>query len=432
MSKTLCIRGGRVIDPASNLDEVRDLYCVDGRIAATPTQEQKDDAEIFDAAGLVVAPGLVDIHVHFREPGQTHKEDIRTGTHAAAAGGFTTCVCMPNTSPVCDNAGTIQLIQDSITRNALVNVLPTGCITLGMAGENLAPIGSLKNAGAIAITDDGKCVQDNQLMRKALEYCHMFDLCVMDHCQDDSLTQGAVMNEGEVSVRLGLTGWPAAAEDLIVSRNIILSKLTGAHVHMQHISSAGSIELLRQAKKDGVNVTGEAMPHHMALTDACLIDYDANFKMNPPLRTEADRQAVIEGLLDGSLDIIATDHAPHTDYEKDCELDQAPFGIIGLETCLAISLEILHRSGRASLPEVLGWLTHKPAQLLGLDAGTLADGVPADLCIFDPEESWEVSRETLHGRSSNSPWLGKTLQGRVRATLVNGRKVFADNQILEP
>ena len=201
---------------------------------------------------------------------------------------------------------------------------------------------------------------------------------------------------------------------------------------MQHISSAGSIELLRQAKKDGVNVTGEAMPHHMGLTDACLIDYDANFKMNPPLRTEADRQAVIEGLLDGSLDIIATDHAPHTDYEKDCELDQAPFGIIGLETCLAISLEILHRSGRASLPEVLGWLTHKPAQLLGLDAGTLADGVPADLCIFDPEESWEVSRETLHGRSSNSPWLGKTLQGRVRATLVNGRKVFANNQILEP
>ena len=431
MSQTLRIKSGRLIDPANKIDEVRDLYCVEGRIVASPSQEQIDSAEILDASGLVVAPGLVDIHVHFREPGQTHKEDIRTGTQAAAAGGFTTCVCMPNTSPVCDNAGTIQLIQDSISRNALVNVLPTGCITLGMAGKTLAPIGSLKNAGAIAITDDGKCVQDNQLMRKALEYCHMFDLCVMDHCQDESLTQGAVMNEGEVSVRLGLTGWPSAAEDLIVARNIILSKMTGAHIHVQHISSAGSVELLRQAKKEGVNITGEAMPHHMALTDECLTAYDANFKMNPPLRTEADRLAVIEGLLDGSLDIIATDHAPHTDYEKDCELDQAPFGIIGLETCLAICLEVLHRSGKASLSKVLAWLTHKPAEILNLESGTLSDGAVADICIFDPDENWNVNRDTLHGRSTNTPWLGKTLQGRIRATLVNGRKVFADNKIIE-
>ena len=429
---TLRITGGRVIDPANNIDEVRDLYCVDGRIAALSGGEDMSATETIDASGLVVTPGLVDIHVHFREPGQTHKEDIHTGTRAAAAGGFTTCICMPNTSPVCDNAGTIQLIQDSITRNALVNVLPTGCITLGMEGEALAPIGSLKNAGAIAITDDGKCVQDNQLMRKAVEYCHMFGLCVMDHCQDDSLTRDAVMNEGEVSVRLGLTGWPAAAEDIIVARNIILSRLTGAHIHMQHVSSAGSVELLRQAKKEGINVTGEAMPHHMALTDECLVDYDANFKMNPPLRTEADRQAVIEGLLDGALDIIATDHAPHTDYEKDAELDQAPFGIIGLETCLAVCLGVLHRTEKASLSEIVAWLTHKPAAILGLDVGTLSDGTSADICIFDPDETWEVNSETLHGRSTNSPWLGKTLQSRIHTTIVAGRKVFQDNTILEP
>ena len=427
----LHIKGGRVIDPANNIDEVRDIFAVDGRIVASPSQEQKDLAEVVDASGKIVAPGLVDIHVHFREPGQTHKEDIRTGTRAAAAGGFTTCVCMPNTSPVCDNAGTIQLIQDSIARNALVNVFPTGCITIGMKGENLAPIGSLKNAGAIAITDDGLCVQDNQLMRKALEYCHMFGLTVMDHCQDVSLTRGSVMNEGEVSVRLGLTGWPAAAEDLIVARNIILSRLTGAHVHMQHISSAGSVELLRQAKKEGVKVTGEAMPHHMALTDECLAAYDANFKMNPPLRTEADRQAVIEGLLDGALDIIATDHAPHTDYEKDVELDQAPFGIIGLETCLGVCLDVLYRSNTASLSDIIAWLTHKPAKILELDSGTLSDGVPADICIFDPDEKWTVSRDTLHGRSINSPWLGKELQGRILTTIVNGKKVFENNTILD-
>ena len=427
---TLKFTNGRVIDPANNIDEVRDLYSVDGNIVASPSDGQKSSAETVDASGLIVAPGLVDIHVHFREPGQTHKEDIGSGSRAAAAGGFTTCICMPNTSPVCDNAGTIQLIQDSIGRNALVKVFPTGCITLGMAGENLAPIGSLKNAGAIAITDDGKCVQDNQLMRKALEYCHMFGLTVMDHCQDDSLTQGAVMNEGEVSVRLGLTGWPCAAEDLIVSRNIILSRLTGCHIHMQHISSAGSVELLRQAKKEGVNVSGEAMPHHMALTDESLSAYDSNFKMNPPLRTEADRQAVIEGLLDGALDIIATDHAPHTDYEKDVELDQAPFGIIGLETCFGVCLDVLHKTGKATLPQIISWLTDKPAKLIGLDAGTLSDGAPADITLLDPDHQWTVNRDTLHGRSTNSPWIGKQLTGRAVATYVDGKKVFADNKIL--
>ena len=426
---TLKFSNGRVIDPSNDVDEVRDLFVVDGKIVSSPSDDQKAAAETIDASGLIVAPGLVDIHVHFREPGQTHKEDIRTGTQAAAAGGFTTCVCMPNTSPVCDSAGTIQLIQNSISRNALVKVFPTGCITIGMAGENLAPIGSLKNAGAIAITDDGKCVQDNQLMRKALEYCHMFGLSVMDHCQDDSLTQGAVMNEGEVSLRLGLSGWPCAAEDLVVSRNIILSRLTGCHIHMQHISSAGSVELLRQAKKEGVNVSGEAMPHH-TLTDESLDAYDSNFKMNPPLRKEADRQAVIEGLLDGSLDIIATDHAPHTDYEKDVELDQAPlrdhrprnlFG--GLPGCPS-------QVRQATLPQIISWLTDKPAKILGLDCGTLSDSAPADICLIDPDHKWTVSRETLHGRSTNSPWLGKTLKGRAVATYVDGKKVFADNTIL--
>ncbi|HRI83235.1 MAG TPA: dihydroorotase, partial [Opitutaceae bacterium] len=370
----LIIKGARVIDPAAQRDAKGDVFIKDGKFVASLSAADKKRAKKIDAAGLVACPGLVDIHVHFREPGQTHKETIATGSHCAAAGGFTTVVCMPNTSPVADNAGTIQFINDAIRRDAVVKVLPTGCITVGMKGQALAPIGSLKRMGVVAITDDGDCVQSNELMRRACEYAKMFGLPLMDHCQDHSMTQGAVMNEGVMSTRLGLRGWPNAAEDLIVSRNVILSGYTGAHIHLQHISSKLSVEIIRRAKARGVRITAEATPHHIALTDEALAGYDTNFKMNPPLRTEADRQEIIAGLRDGTLDCIGTDHAPHTDYEKDKEFDYAPNGILGLETALAVVLGVLVREQKFKLPQVVDLMTRKPAALLGLPAGTLAPG----------------------------------------------------------
>jgi len=420
----LWIRNARVIDPASRRDSVGDLFSLDGKIVARLSAADRRRARKIDARGLVASPGLVDIHVHFREPGQAHKETIATGSRAAAAGGFTTVVCMPNTSPAADNAGTIQYILDAVRRDSLVKVLPTGCITIGMKGETLAPIGSLKRAGVVAITDDGDCVQSNELMRRAIEYARMFDLPVMDHCQDQSMTEGAVMNEGNVSIRLGLRGWPNAAEDLIVSRNVILSRYTGAHIHMQHVSSALSVEIVRRAKADGVRVTAEATPHHIALTDESLATYDPNFKMNPPLRTEGDRRALIAGLRDGTLDCISTDHAPHTDYEKDKEFDYAPNGIIGLETALAVVLDALVRRSRFTLTKALDLMTRKPAGILGLPAGTLAAGAPADICIFDPDEVWTYDAKAGYSKSANSPWNGRTLRGRVKTTIVDGRIVF--------
>ena len=346
----LWIARARVIDPAAKRDAVGDLFVADGVIVPSLSAAAKKRAKKIDGKGLVACPGLVDIHVHFREPGQTHKETIATGSRAAAAGGFTTVVCMPNTVPPADNVGTIQFIKDAVKRDAVVKVLPTGCITVGMKGQALAPIGSLQRAGVVAITDDGDCVQSNELMRRALEYAKMFDLAVMDHCQDASMTQNAVMNEGIVSTRLGLRGWPHAAEDIIVARDVILSEYTGAHVHLQHISSKYSVDVIRRAKARGARVTAEATPHHLALTEEALGGYDTNFKMNPPLRTERDRRALIAGLRDGTLDCISTDHAPHTDYEKDKEFDYAPNGVLGLETALAVSLGVLVREAKFKLP----------------------------------------------------------------------------------
>ncbi|MDG2168286.1 MAG: dihydroorotase [Opitutales bacterium] len=430
MSSLRIITNGRIIDPKNDRDEVADLYIKDGKIAESLSDEEIQNAETTNAKGLVVCPGLVDVHVHLREPGQTHKETIQTGSWAAAAGGFTTIVCMPNTNPAADTAGTIQYINDAAQRDAVVHVYPTGCITQGRLGEKLAPIGSLKKAGVVAITDDGDCVQNNEIMRRALEYCKMFDLPIMDHCQDMSLTENAVINEGEWSIRLGLKGWPAAAEDIIVARNALLSELTGAHVHMQHISSAGAVEVMRRAKLRNVNVTAEATPHHLALTDACIKDYDTNCKMNPPLRTEADRQALIEGLRDGTLDILATDHAPHTNYEKDKEFDYAPFGILGSETCFAVSQQILCGEAGIPLNDVIAWLTYKPAELVKLPAGTLTPGAPADVAILDPEGTWTVNEETIFSKSQNSPWWGDELTGKTVATIVAGKTVFENGQIV--
>lgn len=431
MSSLRIIKNGRIIDPKNDRDEVADLYIKDGKIAESLSDEEIQNAETTNAKGLVVCPGLVDVHVHLREPGQTHKETIQTGSWAAAAGGFTTIVCMPNTNPAADTAGTIQYINDAAKRDAVVHVYPTGCITQGRLGKKLAPIGSLKKAGVVAITDDGDCVQNNEIMRRALEYCKMFDLPIMDHCQDMSLTENAVMNEGEWSIRLGLKGWPAAAEDIIVARNALLSEMTGAHVHMQHISSAGAVEVMRRAKLRNVNVTAEATPHHLALTDACIKDYDTNCKMNPPLRTEADRQALIEGLRDGTLDILATDHAPHTNYEKDKEFDYAPFGILGSETCFAVSQQILCGEAGIPLNDVIAWLTYKPAELVKLPAGTLTPGAPADVAILDPEGTWTVNEETIFSKSQNSPWWGDELTGKTVATIVAGKTVFENGKIVE-
>lgn len=429
MPDLLWIKNGRVIDPASKRDAVGDVFAIDGKFVASLSGTQKKQARVIDAKGLVVAPGLVDIHVHFREPGQTHKENILTGSRAAAAGGFTTVVCMPNTSPVIDNAGTLQLVNGAAAK-AAVRVYPTACITVGMQGKQLAPHGTLKANGAVALTDDGLCIQSNELMRRAVEYAKMFDLCVLDHCQDDSLTEKAVMNEGTVSTRLGLKGWPHAAEDIIVARNIILSHYSGAHIHMQHISSAYSVELIRRAKKDGVRVTAEATPHHIALTDDALTSYDTHFKMNPPLRTEADRQAIIAGLKDGTLDCIGTDHAPHSPDEKDREFDYAPNGIIGLETALAVTLDILVGEARFKLPYVIDLMTRRAANVLKLPAGTLAEGANADVCLFDPTEAWTYDATKGQSKSRNSPWHGKKLTGRVKATIVGGRVVFENGAIV--
>ncbi len=425
----LVIKNGRVIDPATKRDAKGDVFVADGKFVRSLSAAQKKQAQVIDADGLVVCPGLVDIHVHFREPGQTHKETILTGAQAGAAGGFTTVVCMPNTQPPADNTGTVTLIKAAAAA-APIRVYPTGCITAGMKGEQLAPHGSLKNAGVVALTDDGLCVQSNELMLRAVEYAKMFDLTVLDHCQDESMTDKAVMNEGVVSTRLGLRGWPHAAEDIIVARNIIISHYSGAHIHLQHISSAHSVELIRRAKKDGIRITAEATPHHIALTEESLGTYDTNFKMNPPLRTEADRRAIIAGLRDGTLDCIGTDHAPHAPEEKDREFDFAPNGIIGLETALPICLDVLVRRSRFKLGHVIDLMTRKAAAVLKLPAGTLAPGANADVCLFSPDETWTYDTYQAFSKSINSPWNKQKLTGRVKTTIVGGKVVYQKGKMM--
>ena len=454
--KSLLLTGGRVIDPANHFDSVADVLLSEGRIAAIGIDAAKQapaDGERFNASGLVVCPGLIDLHVHLREPGQSAKETIATGTAAAARGGFTSVVCMPNTSPAVDNAGTVALIHELALEQGAVNVFITGAITKNIAGEELAPIGSLKKAGVVAISDDGHCVQNNELMRRALEYAKMFDLPVMDHCQDYSLVTDGVMNEGYWSTALGLRGWPAAGEEMIVARNILLAETTGAHVHCQHLSAAGSVALLRQAKKRGVPITGEACPHHFTLTDAAIAGsekfwatdgkenlkanpsnqeppawpaYDTNFKMNPPLRTARDREAVLAGLQDGTIDVICSDHAPHCDYEKEVEFDYAPFGITGLETELALSLTQLYHSKCLTLSDLISKFTVVPALLLPLPLGTLSAGAQADITIFDPEREWRFDNSARASKSLNSPFNGWPLKGKPVATIVRGRKVWAE------
>lgn len=425
-SPATVLRNGRIIDPANGRDEIGDLWIAGGRIISAPSGGSPDaSVEVIDCTGLVVAPGFIDIHVHFREPGQSAKETIATGSRAAAAGGFTTVVCMPNTSPRVDNASVVTWIREKAAAEAIVNVLPTGAITKEIAGEELAPIGALAKAGVVALTDDGHCIQNHELMRRALEYARMFDLTVMDHCQDYSLVGKGVMHEGYWSTVLGLPGWPAAGEEIIVQRNALLAELTGTHIHCQHLSSAGSVRILAEARRRGVPISGEVCPHHIAITDESVKGYDTNFKMNPPLRSQDHVEALIEGIADGTITVLASDHAPHCTYEKEVEFDQAPFGILGLETEVGLFLDILiHKRSAISLPRLVELYTSNPAKLLNLDRGSLSVGRPADITLLNPDLEWIVDKETSESRSRNTPFHGWELKGRAVRTLVSGKTVW--------
>ena len=450
---SLLLTGGRVIDPANQFDSIADVLILNGKISAVGKNlSAPADVEIFDASGKIICPGLIDLHVHFREPGQTAKENIATGTAAAARGGFTSVVCMPNTAPAIDSASTVALIRERAEREGVVNVFVSGAITKGIAGEELAPIGGLKKAGVVAITDDGHCVQNNDLMRRACEYARMFDLPLFDHCQDYSLVTDGVMHEGYWNVALGLRGWPAAGEEMIVARNILLAELTGAKVHCQHLSAAGSVRLIREAKKRGVSISGEACPHHFTLTDAAVAGsekfwaddgkllltinpqlstvfwpaYDTHFKMNPPLRSAKDREAILEGLSDGTIEVLCSDHAPHCDYEKAVEFDYAPFGITGLEIELTLSLMQLVHTKRISLADMIAKFTVNPAKLLKLKKGTLSVGADGDVTVFDTDCEWVYRPENSASKSRNNPFFGWQLKGRAVATVVAGQRVWSE------
>lgn len=423
MSEAIWIKNGRIIDPANGRDEVADLYIADGRICEAPAGKESEVANVVDASGKIVAPGFIDLRAHLRELGGGGRETIASGTRAAAAGGFTTVVCMPDVSPAADNPGTIRYLQDAIEKDACIDVLLTGSVTLDRKGEQLAPIGSLKQSGVVAVTDCPASTGNNEIFRRSLEYAAMFDLPILDLPRDPFLASNAVAHEGAQALRLGLRGWPRAAEELFVYRAVSLAMLTKAHVHLQSLSSAGSVEILQRAKERGVPVTADVTPHHLALTDSTLSDYNTNLKTNPPLREESDRQALLAGLLDGTIDCIATAHEPYLEHEKDMEFDLAPFGVIGLETALSVSLESIVRSGAGSVSDMVAALTHRPASVLGLNKGTLSSGAIADIVIFDQQKEWIVTPENLESLSSNSPWLGENMTGRVTHVISAGQHI---------
>jgi dihydroorotase len=421
----ILIRGGRVIDPSRGTDGPADLLVAGGRIEAVGRNiPVPDGAEVIEARGRVVAPGLVDVHVHLREPGQEHMETVATGATAAVAGGFTAVCAMPNTDPVIDNQAAVGFVVRQAIRAGKARVFPIGCISLGQKGQQLAEFGEMVGAGAVAVSDDGRPVVSSQLMRTALEYAKVFGIPVADHCEDPTLSAGGAMHEGLVSTRLGLKGIPAAAEEIMVARDILLSELTGGHVHLCHMSTRGSVELIRWAKDKGLRVSAEATPHHFALTQERVGHYDTNAKMNPPLREEEDRAAIREALRDGTIDCIATDHAPHHYDAKQREFDDAPNGIVGLETALGLGIRELVAPGLLTLPQLIERMSTIPARLFRLEGGTLAVGAPADIVVFDPAREWVVREQELHSRSTNSPFLGETLVGQADLTLVGGRVVF--------
>lgn len=421
MSKRI-YKGARVINPARNIDKVMDIGVENGVFADPATLK---DAEVVDLAGYVLAPGFIDLHVHLRQPGKTDAETIHTGTLAAAAGGFTSIVAMPNTSPCADNPGTIHYIRTYAQAEGVVKVLPCGAITKGLEGQEMAGIGGLKAAGVVALSDDGKCVQNHELMRHVIEYSRTFKLPILDHCEDTVLASGGVMHEGHWSVFLGMKGMAAAAEELIVARDAILARTAGWKVHIQHVSTKGSLSIIRTAQKEGVQITAEATPHHISLTDVEIKKFDTNYKMNPPLRSEEDRLAVIEGLRDGTITVIATDHAPHTNTAKTVEFDYAPFGIIGLETAVQICLTELYHKQYLDLPALISKFTKGPADVLGMPIGTLENGRPADITILDPEKEGVVDADKFYSKSRNTPFNGYRYKGLAVGTIVDGKCVFS-------
>ncbi len=417
----ILIRNGRVIDPASNTDRIADVLIVDGRIAGVAPNLSSPGAEVFDAAGMIVAPGFIDMHVHLREPGFEHAETIESGSRAAAAGGFTSICAMPNTKPVNDSATVTGYIVERARSYAAVNVFPIGAITKGSAGEELAAMGAMKAAGAVALSDDGQPVANSRVMRRAMEFARSYDLPIIDHCEDPGLSAGGDMHEGAQSVRWGLRGIPSASEDVMVARDLLLAQISGARCHIAHISTVNSVAMVDYARRRGLSVTCEATPHHFTLSDRDMAAYDSNYKMKPPLRSPGDRAAVIGGLASGAIDAIATDHAPHPGSEKMQEFERCPFGIIGLETALALALDELVLPGKITVNRMVELLTTGPERVMRLGRGTLAPGAPGDVTVFSLDLEWTYDVNQSYSRSRNSPFHGRTFRGGPVATVVDGK-----------
>ena len=426
-NQKVIIMGGHVIDPG-RVNGVADVLIDEGRVAAVgPHLKVPAGATKIDATGRLVLPGFVDLHVHFREPGFEYKESIQSGAAAAVAGGFTSVCCMPNTNPVNDNQAITEFMLDRARAAGLANVFPIGAITKGSEGKELAEIGDLRRAGCVAISDDGKPVMNSLVMRRAMEYALAFDVPVVDHCEDLHLAEGGCMNEGAISTEMGLPGMPAAAEDVMVARNVALAELTGARLHLAHISTEGSVRMVREAKSRGLKVTAEACPHHFSITEEVVRGYNTYAKMNPPLRTWKDVQAIKEGLRDGTIDVIATDHAPHATQEKQLGFTEAPFGIVGLETALSLTFALVDE-GVLSLESAVDKLSTAPAKVFGLAKGTLAIGADADVTVVDQQEQWEVDPTKFRSKGRNTPFAGWKVKGLVTTTIVGGRIVFESSQ----
>ena len=419
------IKGGTIYDPENNLQEAGDVHIQDGRIAGVyPGGSSQQDGDVIDASGLWVLPGLIDMHVHLRDPGFEYKEDISSGSRAAAAGGVTTLACMANTDPVNDNPSVTNYIIEKAKQVSVVRILPVGAVTKGLKGKELAEMGLMKASGIVAVSDDGQPIEDASILRRALEYAATYKLPLLSHCQDRNLSASGVMNEGALSSQLGLPGIPAASEDVMVARDIIVSKCTGIPIHITHISTKGSVQIIRQAKEQGVKVTCDVTPHHLLLTEEAVRTYDTNAKMYPPLRGEEDRMALIEALKDSIIDCIATDHAPHARDEKDLDFDLAPFGMIGLQTLLPAIMKV-HLDYGIEFIRLLACVTGYPSHILGIEGGSLSVGSRADITLFDPRPTWTFTEEDVVSKSKNSPFIGQEFVGRVIRTIVKGETVFS-------
>jgi dihydroorotase len=422
--RLLLLQGGTLLDPSRGVNERGDLLLAEGKVARVGgTIERPEEAEVVDCTGMYVSPGFIDVHCHLREPGREDVETIATGACAAAAGGFTAVCAMPNTEPVTDNQAAVGFIIRQALRAGAARVYPIGAISVGQKGESLAEFGEMVGAGAVAVSDDGRPVVSSHLMRTALEYAQAFDIPVIDHCEEPTLAHGGSMNEGVVSARLGLRGIPAEAEEIMVIRDILLARRTGGHVHLAHMSTKGSVELIRWGKERGINVTAEVTPHHLTLTEEAVDGYDTHAKMNPPLRTAEDVAVLQEALRDGTIDLVATDHAPHHYDAKEREFADAPFGIIGLETALALVVTELVDTGIIDFPTLVDRMSTRPAKLFHLPGGTLAEGTLADVTVFDPKREWKVEPSEFLSKGRNTPYAGRVLRGRAMCTIVDGRIV---------